>query len=63
MIYQFLDPLLGFLMNFFVFFLGFGRIGQAVAQRCLGFDSNVYVYDPGPSATFTMAILTQVNFA
>ena len=40
------------LPNFFelyeknVFILGFGRIGQAVAQRCLGFDSNVYVYDP-----------------
>ena len=40
------------LPNFFelyeknVFILGFGRLGQAVAQRCLGFDSNVYVYDP-----------------
>ena len=40
------------LHNFFelyeknVFILGFGRIGQAVAQRCLGFDSSVYVYDP-----------------
>ena len=40
------------LPNFFelyqknVFILGFGRIGQAVAQRCLGFDSSVYVYDP-----------------
>ena len=40
------------LPNFFelyeknVFIIGFGRIGQAVAQRCLGFDSNVYVYDP-----------------
>ena len=40
------------LPNFFelyeknIFILGFGRIGQAVAQRCLGFDSNVYVYDP-----------------
>ena len=26
--------------------LGFGRIGQAVAKRCLGFEMNVYVYDP-----------------
>ena len=26
--------------------LGFGRIGQAVAKRCLGFDSEVLVYDP-----------------
>ena len=29
-----------------ILILGFGRIGQAVAQRCLGFDSKVYVYDP-----------------
>tara|TARA_B100000427_G_scaffold319500_1_gene317791 strand:+ start:2503 stop:3474 length:972 start_codon:yes stop_codon:yes gene_type:complete len=29
-----------------VFILGFGRIGQALAKRCLGFESNVYVYDP-----------------
>jgi D-3-phosphoglycerate dehydrogenase len=40
------------LPNFFelyeksVFILGFGRVGQAVAQRCLGFESKVYVYDP-----------------
>ncbi len=29
-----------------IFILGFGRIGQALAKRCLGFDMNVYVYDP-----------------
>ena len=29
-----------------ILILGFGRIGQALAQRCLGFDTNVYVYDP-----------------
>ena len=29
-----------------ILILGFGRIGQALAQRCLGFDCNVYVYDP-----------------
>ena len=29
-----------------VFILGFGRIGQAVAKRCLGFEMNVYIYDP-----------------
>ena len=29
-----------------VLLLGFGRIGQAVAKRCLGFEMNVYVYDP-----------------
>ena len=26
--------------------MGFGRIGQAVAKRCLGFDAKVIVYDP-----------------
>ena len=42
----------GTLPNFFelykknVLILGFGRIGQAVAQRCLGFDTKVFVYDP-----------------
>jgi D-3-phosphoglycerate dehydrogenase len=25
---------------------GFGRIGKAVAKRCIGFEANVYVYDP-----------------
>lgn len=25
---------------------GFGRIGKAVAKRCLGFESKVYVFDP-----------------
>ena len=40
------------LPNFFEIFekniliLGFGRIGKALAKRCLGFDSKVYVYDP-----------------
>ena len=40
------------LPNFFELFekniliMGFGRIGQAVAKRCLGFETNVYVYDP-----------------
>ena len=29
-----------------ILILGFGRIGQAVAKRCLGFDANVIVYDP-----------------
>ncbi len=29
-----------------ILILGFGRIGQAVAKRCLGFDMKVYVYDP-----------------
>ncbi len=41
-----------FLPNFFelyeknVVIFGFGRIGKAVAKRCLGFEANVYVYDP-----------------
>ena len=40
------------LPNFFEIFekniliIGFGRIGKALAKRCLGFDSKVYVYDP-----------------
>ena len=40
------------LPNFFELFqkniviFGFGRIGRAVAKRCLGFEANVYVYDP-----------------
>ena len=40
------------LPNFFelyqknIVIFGFGRIGKAVAKRCLGFDANVYVYDP-----------------
>ena len=40
------------LPNFFelykknVVIFGFGRIGKALAKRCLGFEANVYVYDP-----------------
>tara|TARA_Y100001935_G_scaffold29600_1_gene23028 strand:- start:198 stop:1160 length:963 start_codon:yes stop_codon:yes gene_type:complete len=40
------------LPNFFelykkkVLIMGFGRIGKEVAKRCLGFDMEVYVYDP-----------------
>ena len=26
--------------------MGFGRIGQALTKRCLGFEANIYVYDP-----------------
>lgn len=29
-----------------ILILGFGRIGKALAKRCLGFESNVLVYDP-----------------
>ena len=29
-----------------VLICGFGRIGKAVAKRCLGLESKVYVYDP-----------------
>ena len=29
-----------------VLIFGFGRIGQAVAKRCHGFEMNVYVFDP-----------------
>ena len=40
------------LPNFFelykknVVIFGFGRIGKAVAKRCLGFEANIYVHDP-----------------
>jgi len=40
------------LPNFFelyqknIVIFGFGRIGKAVAKRCLGFEANVYIYDP-----------------
>ena len=40
------------LPNFFelyqknIVLFGFGRIGKAVAKRCIGFEANVYVYDP-----------------
>jgi len=29
-----------------ILILGFGRIGQALAKRCLGFEANIHVYDP-----------------
>ena len=34
------------LLNKEILILGFGRIGQALAQRCLGFEMKVHVYDP-----------------
>ena len=40
------------LPNFFelykknIVIFGFGRIGKALAKRCLGFEANVFVYDP-----------------
>ena len=29
-----------------ILILGFGRIGKALAKKCIGFDSHVYVNDP-----------------
>ena len=29
-----------------ILILGFGRIGQAVAKRCKGFDANILIHDP-----------------
>ena len=29
-----------------ILILGFGRIGRALAKRCIGFDANILVYDP-----------------
>ena len=34
------------LFNKNILILGFGRIGRALAKRCIGFEMNVYVYDP-----------------
>ena len=34
------------LYNKKILILGFGRIGKALAKRCLGFESKVLVYDP-----------------
>ena len=34
------------LFNKKILILGFGRIGRALAKRCLGFEMKVYVYDP-----------------
>ena len=40
------------LPNFFelykknILILGFGRIGKALAKRCMGFEMNIYVHDP-----------------
>ena len=42
----------GILPNFFelykknILILGFGRIGKALAKRCMGFEMNIYVHDP-----------------
>ena len=29
-----------------ILIMGFGRIGQCLIKRCLGFDMNIFVYDP-----------------
>ena len=29
-----------------ILIIGFGRIGKSLIKRCLGFEMNVYVYDP-----------------
>lgn len=52
--------------------IGFGRIGQVMARRCLGFDMNVLVYDPYqeqnattfPQVTFVSLdmLLTKADF-
>ena len=34
------------LWNKNILIVGFGRIGQALIKRCLGFEMNVFVYDP-----------------
>ena len=34
------------LYNKNIVIFGFGRIGKALAKRCIGFETNVYVFDP-----------------
>ena len=34
------------LWNKNILIAGFGRIGKALIKRCLGFEMNVFVYDP-----------------
>ena len=29
-----------------ILILGFGRIGQELAKRCIGFDTKIYIFDP-----------------
>ena len=29
-----------------IFIIGFGRIGKTLAKRCIGFESNIFAYDP-----------------
>jgi len=29
-----------------ILILGFGRIGQELAKRCIGFDTNIHIFDP-----------------
>ena len=57
------------LPNFFelyqkkILILGFGRIGQAVAKRCLGFDAKVNIFDPFvDQATIEKKNCTKVEF-
>ena len=34
------------LWNKNILIMGFGRIGKSLIKRCIGFEMNVYVYDP-----------------
>ena len=40
------------LWNKNILIAGFGRIGQALIKRCLGFEMNVFVFDPFVSKEF-----------
>ncbi len=40
------------LWNKNILIAGFGRIGQALIKRCLGFEMNVFIYDPFISKEF-----------
>jgi glyoxylate reductase len=42
--------------------IGFGRIGQAMARRAVGFDMNVIYYDPGEKKQGATVQATRVDF-
>ena len=45
--------------NFLI--IGFGRIGKALIKRCLGFEMNVYVYDPFVDASQIDKLLSLIH--
>ena len=57
------ENLIGYeLSNKTIGLVGFGSIGRAVAQRALGFDMNVLVFDPYLSQSEVLAPVSLVSF-